>query len=61
MFSYDMLGSWALMPIGMAVVGPIAGAVGERATLLGCAVLTVAATAPVLLSRDVRTLERKPS
>jgi MFS family permease len=60
MFSYDMLGSWALMPIGMAVVGPVAAAVGTRATLLGCAVLTVAATAPVLISRDVRTLERAP-
>jgi MFS family permease len=60
MFSYDMLGSWALMPIGMAVVGPVAAAVGTRATQLGCAVLTVAATAPVLISRDVRTLERAP-
>lgn len=59
MFSYDMLGSWALMPIGMAAVGPVAAAVGDRATLLGCAGLTVAATAPVLLSRDVRTLERR--
>jgi hypothetical protein len=58
MFSYDMLGSWALMPIGMAAVGPVAAAVGSRATLIGCAVLTIAATAPVLLSRDVRTLER---
>jgi MFS family permease len=58
MFSYDMLGSWALMPVGMAVVGPVAAAVGTRTTLLGCAVLTVVATAPVLLSRDVRTLER---
>jgi MFS family permease len=59
LYSYDALGSWVLMPVGYAVVGPIAEAVGTRATLLGCAALTIAATAPVLLSRDVRTLERR--
>jgi hypothetical protein len=57
-YSYDMLGSFVLMPIGVAAAGPISAVVGERATLVGCAVLTVAATAPVLLSRDVRTLDR---
>lgn len=57
-YSYDMLGSFVLMPIGVAAAGPISALVGERATLIGCAVLVVAATAPVLLSRDVRTLER---
>lgn len=56
--SYDMLGSFVLMPIGVAAAGPVAAVVGERATLAGCAVLTVAATAPVLLSRDVRSLTR---
>jgi MFS family permease len=61
MFSYDMLGSWALMPIGFAAVGPISAAVGDEATLFGCAALVLAATAPVLLSRDVRTLERAPT
>jgi MFS family permease len=59
LYSYDALGSWVLMPIGLGVLGPIAAAVGTRATLLGCAALTLAATAPVLLSRDVRTLERR--
>lgn len=58
-FSYDMLGSFALMPIGVAAAGPVAAIAGERPTLVGCAVLTIAATAPVLLSRDVRTLERR--
>jgi MFS family permease len=58
MFSYDMLGSFVLLPVGMALVGPIDAAIGDRATLLGCAALVVVATAPVLLSRDVRTLER---
>ena len=60
LYSYDMLGSIALMPVGYALVGPIAELVGVRATLWGCAAVTVAATLPVLLVRDVRTLERKP-
>jgi predicted MFS family arabinose efflux permease len=58
-FSYDMLGSFVLMPLGVAVAGPVAATVGDRAALVGCAVLIVAATAPVLLSRDVRTIERR--
>jgi MFS family permease len=57
--AYDALGSLVLTPIALAALGPIGAAVGTRATLLGCAVLTVAATAPVLLSHDVRTLQRK--
>ncbi len=59
LYSYDALGSWALMPTALAVLGPVASAVGTRATLIGCAVLVVGATAPVLLSHDVRTLERR--
>jgi MFS family permease len=59
LYSYDALGSWALMPTALAVLGPVASALGTRTTLIGCAVLVVGATAPVLLSRDVRTLERR--
>jgi hypothetical protein len=58
MYSYDMLGSFVLMPIGVAAAGPVAALVGERAALIGCAAFIVAATVPVLISRDVRTLER---
>jgi predicted MFS family arabinose efflux permease len=58
MYSYDMLGSFVLMPLGVALAGPIAAAVGDEAALLGCAVFVVAATAPVFLVRDVRTLTR---
>ena len=57
--SYDALGSWVLMPIGFIVVGPVAAAVGVLATFIGAAVLVVVSTALVLLSRDVRTLERR--
>jgi MFS family permease len=55
--AYDALGSLVLTPIALAALGPIGAAVGLRTTLIGCAVLTILATAPVLLSRDVRTLE----
>ena len=61
LYSYDALGSWALMPTALAVLGPVAATLGTRTTLLGCAALVVAATGPVLLSHDVRTLERRPS
>jgi MFS family permease len=57
--SYDALGSWVLMPIGYAVAGPVAAAIGTRATFIAAAVLIVAATSAVLLVRDVRTLERR--
>lgn len=58
LYAYDMVGSFALMPVGLAVVGPIAEAVGVRATCFGAAVLIVAATLPVLAVRDVRELRR---
>jgi hypothetical protein len=47
------------MPLGLAAVGPLASALGTRPTLTACALLVVIATLPVLLSRDVRTLERR--
>jgi MFS family permease len=56
--SYDALGSWVLMPLGYIVAGPLAAAIGTRETFLAAAVLTIGATGLVLLSRDVRTLER---
>jgi MFS family permease len=59
LYAYDALGSLALTPIALAALGPITAVAGSRATLIGCALLVVGATAPVLLSRDVRTLERR--
>jgi MFS family permease len=60
LYSYDMLGSIALVPVGYAAAGPIAELFGVEATLIGAAVIAVAVTLPVLLVRDVQTLERKP-
>ena len=57
--AYDALGSFMLMPIGLAAVGPVAAVIGNRATFLGAAAVIVIATTLVLASRDVRTLERR--
>jgi MFS family permease len=58
LYAYDLLGSIALVPVGLAVVGPIADVVGVQAACWGSAALLVLATAPVLLVRDVRELSR---
>ena len=60
-YSYDALGSIGLIPIGYAIAGPLADAIGVRATLWGAAAIGVAVTLAVLLVRDVRTLERSGS
>jgi MFS family permease len=60
-YSYDALGSIGLVPVGYAIAGPIADAIGVRATLWGAAAIGVAVTLAVLLVRDVRTLERRPA
>jgi MFS family permease len=57
--SYDALGSFALIPVGLSAAGAIAATVGTRATFFGAAALITAATALVLLIRDVRVLERR--
>jgi hypothetical protein len=43
----------------LAIAGPIAAAIGNRAAFLGAAVVIIVATAMVLLSHEVRTLERR--
>jgi MFS family permease len=57
-YSYDALGSICLVPVGFAVIGPVAEAVGTQTALYGAALLCVAATLPVFLVRDVRELRR---
>ena len=58
-YSYDALGSIGLVPLGYALAGPAAEAFGVRATLWGAAAIGIGVTLAVLLSRDVRTLERR--
>ncbi|MFI5935983.1 MFS transporter [Actinoplanes sp. NPDC051494] len=59
-YSYDMVGSFLAIPIGLVLSGPIAAAVGLRPTLIGAAVLIALAVLAMLSSRDVRTLRHEP-
>jgi MFS family permease len=57
--SYDALGSFALIPLGLAIAGPVSVILGTRDTILLAAVISVTATLAVLLVRDVRTIRRR--
>lgn len=48
-----------LIPIGLAVIGPIASAVGTQTALYATFVMIVVPTLAVLLSREVRTIRRR--
>jgi MFS family permease len=58
-YSYDALGSFALIPLGLAVAGPVAELVGTRATLFAAGLLSLTATLAVLFVRDVRDVRRR--
>jgi hypothetical protein len=58
-YSYDALGSFALIPVGLAVAGPLAEAIGTRTTLIAAGLFSLAATLSVLLVREVRQLRRR--
>jgi predicted MFS family arabinose efflux permease len=51
--AYDWMGSTALRPLGLAIVGPIAEAVGVKETLLAAFVLTMASSVTLLLIPDM--------
>ena len=58
--AYDTLGSFALMPVGFALAGPVADAAGLQATLLGiaaCALAAPLALVAVPSVRDVRSAQ----
>ena len=59
--SYDALGSFVLIPLGVAIVGPVSELIGTRDTILAAAAITLTATLAVLFVHDVRTIERKGS
>ena len=48
-----------MVPLGLIAAGPVAAAIGTRTTFIGAAAVVVGSTALVLISRDVRTLERR--
>ncbi len=54
--SFDWLGSVALNPIGYALIGPIAAALGEAETLVVAGVLNIAVCIGVVLLPSVRAI-----
>jgi len=58
--SVDFLGSLALLPIGLALVGPAVDAFGRDEVLIGGAVVSFILVFPPLLSGQVRRLSSKP-
>jgi MFS family permease len=56
--SFDYLAGTALMPVGTALVGPIAAALGTQETLLGMSVAGVACALAFLALPQVRNLTR---
>jgi Transmembrane secretion effector len=54
--SFDWLGSVALNPIGYALIGPIAAAIGTSETLVAAAILNIAVCASVVLVPSVRSI-----
>ena len=54
--SYDWFGSLALQPVGYALVGPLAAALGVSGALYLCGALEIAAVLPLLAIRDIRVM-----
>ncbi len=60
-YSYDMLGSIVAIPLAQLAVGPVSHLVGVQALLLASAAVYLVATAGMLASRSVRSLENVPA
>jgi MFS family permease len=56
--SYDALGSFVFIPLGLVIAGPLAARFGVTETLWIFLAIGVAAIGSALLSRDVRDLRR---
>jgi MFS family permease len=59
--SYDALGSFVFIPLGLVIAGPLAARFGVTETLWGFLVVGLASVFGALLSNDVRTLRRSPT
>jgi hypothetical protein len=58
--SYDWFGSLALQPLGYALIGPLAEALGVAGTLYLCGGLELLAIIPLFAIRDIRRISRPP-
>jgi MFS family permease len=56
-FSIDYMGSVGLMPLGMALAGPMVSFFGERELLIGVAIFHIAICAVVLLVPGVKEMK----
>jgi predicted MFS family arabinose efflux permease len=56
--SYDALGSFVFIPLGLTIAGPVAGAVGVSTALWAASCISLATVLFPLFSRDVRKLRR---
>ena len=57
-YSFDIVGSFVIRPLGLALTGPVAEAVGFERWLVVVAVVMGGSSLVSLLSRDVRKLVR---
>jgi MFS family permease len=55
-YSYDALGSFAVIPVAQATVGPLSAALGVRATLLVAAAVILLCTVGMVAVPEVRAL-----
>lgn len=60
-YSYDMLGSFAAVPVGQLAFVPLGAAFGLQATLLAAGLVSVVIALLALLPPSVRALRRVPS
>ncbi len=58
--AYDWLGAFALVPVGYALPGPVAAAIGVRATLLLFGAIALVLLGLLFLVRDIRRMTRLP-
>jgi hypothetical protein len=59
--SYDWLGSYALMPAGLALVGLVAGTIGIQTTLIACFAWAIGSSLLVASLPSIRNLRLAPT
>jgi MFS family permease len=59
--SYDALGSFVLIPLGLAAAGPAAAAIGARPTLIGAGVIALVSNALIFVMRPIYRVEARPA
>jgi len=59
-YSWDMLGSIVAIPLGQAVAGPVADAMGTRNALVGAAIVSALAIIGMVAVPAVRNLDNTP-